>query len=204
MQGSITAASSNDRQVDKNPGQLTPREARTGVVEGGGVGEVRKGLPVLGEEAVRAQLGADGHGAPRAQLAPHAARHRQARVTRHPHQLYPVRPLALLRRRAIVPVPIPVHCWYYNYYTPFLPTGKVKSCRQAAVEGCHNPTPCWTRQIQARPNQPWVWCSVFVPPAGSRSPVRLGHAGISVSIEKQTCSCYMLSTPETFQAHSVH
>ncbi len=24
------------------------------------------------------------------------------------------------------------------------------SCRQAAVEGCHNPTPCWTRQIQAR------------------------------------------------------
>ena len=32
------------------------------------------------------------------------------------------------------------------------------SCRQAAVKGCHNPTPCWTRQIQARPNQPWARC----------------------------------------------
>ena len=39
-------------------------------------------------------------------------------------------------------------------------------CRQAAVQ---NPSPCWTRQIQARPNQPWAGCSVCntaTPPAG--------------------------------------
>ena len=30
-----------------------------------------------------------------------------------------------------------------------------------------NPTPCWTRQIQARPNQPWARCSVFIPPPAS-------------------------------------
>ncbi len=42
------------------------------------------------------------------------------------------------------------------------------SCRQAAVEGCQNPTPCWTRQIQARPNQPRARCSVFLPPPASR------------------------------------
>ncbi len=42
------------------------------------------------------------------------------------------------------------------------------SCRQAAIKGCHNPTPCWTRHIQARPNQPWAQCSVFVPPPASR------------------------------------
>ncbi len=42
------------------------------------------------------------------------------------------------------------------------------SCRQAAVKGCHNPTPCWTCQIQARPNQPWARGSVFIPPPASR------------------------------------
>ncbi len=42
------------------------------------------------------------------------------------------------------------------------------SCRQAAVKGCRNPTPCWTRQIQARPNQSCARCSVFVPPPASR------------------------------------
>ena len=42
------------------------------------------------------------------------------------------------------------------------------SCRQAAVKGCHNPAPCWTHQILARPNQPWARNSVFVPPLASR------------------------------------
>ena len=35
-------------------------------------------------------------------------------------------------------------------------------------KGCQNPAPCWTRQIQARPNQPWARCSVFIPPPASR------------------------------------
>ncbi len=38
------------------------------------------------------------------------------------------------------------------------------TCRQAAGKGCHSPTPCWNRQIQARPNQPWARCSAFLPP----------------------------------------
>ncbi len=42
------------------------------------------------------------------------------------------------------------------------------SCRQAAVEGCHNPTPCWTRQIQARPNLSWARCSVVISPPASQ------------------------------------
>ncbi len=42
-------------------------------------------------------------------------------------------------------------------------------CRQAAVKGCQNPTPCRAPQIQARPNQPWARCSVFVPPPASRA-----------------------------------
>ena len=42
------------------------------------------------------------------------------------------------------------------------------SRRQFAVKGCHNPTPCWTRQIQARPNQPWTRSSVFILPPASR------------------------------------
>ena len=30
-------------------------------------------------------------------------------------------------------------------------------CLQTSCsKGCHNPTPCWTRQNQARPNQPWA------------------------------------------------
>ena len=45
------------------------------------------------------------------------------------------------------------------------------SCRQAASKGCQMPTPCWTRQIQARPNQPWARCSVIVPPPASKGPV---------------------------------
>ena len=44
------------------------------------------------------------------------------------------------------------------------------SCRQAANKGCQTPTPCWTRQIQARPNQPWARCSVYVPSPASRGP----------------------------------
>ena len=53
------------------------------------------------------------------------------------------------------------HC----HYTLLLPT-KVRGVRrQAAGKGCQNPTPCSTRQIQARPNQPWALCS---PPAGAQ------------------------------------
>ncbi len=42
------------------------------------------------------------------------------------------------------------------------------SCRQAAVEGCHNPTPCWAHQIQARPNQWWAWRSILSPSPANR------------------------------------
>lgn len=79
---------------------------RTGVVEGGGVGEVGEALPVVGEEAVGAQLAADGNAAPRAELPPHAPSHRQACIARHPHQFYAVRPLAPLHLR-LVSLPVP-------------------------------------------------------------------------------------------------
>ena len=49
----------------------------------------------------------------------------------------------------------------------FLPIKARCVCRQAAGKGCQNPTPCWTRQIQARPNQPWARCSEFIPPPGA-------------------------------------
>ena len=52
-------------------------------------------------------------------------------------------------------------------YALFLPRGKVRlqtSCRNC----CQNPTPCWPRQIQARHNQPWVRCSVFILPPASQ------------------------------------
>jgi hypothetical protein len=54
-----------------------------------------------------------------------------------------------------------------NYYTLFLPRGKVR-LQASCSKGCQDPTPCWSRQIQARPNQPWAWCSVFIPPPASR------------------------------------
>ena len=38
------------------------------------------------------------------------------------------------------------------------------------------PTPCWIRQIQARPNQPWARCSVFLPPPASRGQLKLKYA----------------------------
>jgi hypothetical protein len=41
------------------------------------------------------------------------------------------------------------------------------SCSPRAVS---NPTPCWTCQIQARPNQPWAQCSLLLyrpPSAGA-------------------------------------
>ena len=56
------------------------------------------------------------------------------------------------------------------------------SCRQAAAKGCHNPTPCWTRQIQARPNQTWARCSVFIP-----DPTSQGH--ITGCIPQYSCKC---------------
>ena len=51
-----------------------------------------------------------------------------------------------------------------------VPRGKVR-LQLVCNKGCQNTTPCWTRQIQARPNQPWARCSVFIPPPASR-----GHA----------------------------
>ena len=57
--------------------------------------------------------------------------------------------------------------YYYYYFTLFLPKARCV-CRQAACKSCQIPTPCWTRQIQARPNQPWARCSVLVPPPASR------------------------------------
>ncbi len=66
------------------------------------------------------------------------------------------------------------------------------SCRQAAVEGCHNPTPCWTRQIQARHNQPWARCSVFISPPASR--------GQLVKYVQVTCK----PSRSTWAVHTVH
>ena len=42
-------------------------------------------------------------------------------------------------------------------------------CRQAACKGCQIPMPCWTRQIQARPSQPWArYSALYCPlPAGA-------------------------------------
>ena len=56
---------------------------------------------------------------------------------------------------------------YYNlkscqHYTLFLPRGKVH-LQTSCSKGCQNPAPCWTRQIQARPHQPWSRCSVRQP-----------------------------------------
>ncbi len=48
------------------------------------------------------------------------------------------------------------------------------SCRQAAVEGCHIPTPYWTRQILAGPNLPWArMLSNYNAPASRGNPFRL-------------------------------
>ena len=43
------------------------------------------------------------------------------------------------------------------------------SCRQAAVEGIHNPTPCRTH-LPSKTHQPWAQCSVFIP-----GPASQGH-----------------------------
>ncbi len=41
----------------------------------------------------------------------------------------------------------------------FLPKGKVCLANKLQLKGCRNPTPCWTRQIQAS-----TGCSLFIPP----------------------------------------
>ena len=63
-----------------------------------------------------------------------------------------------------------------NYYTLLLPRGKVR-LQTSCSKGCQNPTPCWTRQIQARPNQPCARCSIFIPNPASRGSVFSGLAG---------------------------
>ena len=59
----------------------------------------------------------------------------------------------------------------FNHYTLFLPGEARCACRQAASKGSHNPTPHWTRQIQARSNQPWAQYSVYVPAPASRGQI---------------------------------
>ncbi len=44
---------------------------------------------------------------------------------------------------------------YINILHAFPAKRQGASCRQAAVKGCHNPNPCWTRQIQSK-TQPTV------------------------------------------------
>lgn len=49
-------------------------------------------------------------------------------------------------------------CLYYHHFhcTLLLPIGKVHG-RRAAGKGCQDSPPCWTRQMQASPNQPWAF-----------------------------------------------
>lgn len=68
---------------------------------------MRERLPVLREQAVAAQLRRDGHAAPAAQLAPHAARDRQPRVAGDADELDAVRARRLFWRRAGVHLPVP-------------------------------------------------------------------------------------------------
>lgn len=44
----------------------------------------------------------------------------------------------------------------------FLARGKRCVCRRAVVKGCQIPR--WSRRIQARLNQSWARCSLFLPP----------------------------------------
>jgi hypothetical protein len=69
--------------------------------------------------------------------------------------------------------------YYYYYYTLFLPRGKVR-LQTSCSKGCQNPTPCRTRQIQARPNQPWARCSVFIPPPASRGQQTKTKRGLDI------------------------
>ncbi len=59
------------------------------------------------------------------------------------------------------------------------------TCRQAAIKGCHKYFPRWSRKIQARPNQLWAQCSVFLPPlpAGASSETTVRNC------TEETCTC---------------
>ena len=59
--------------------------------------------------------------------------------------------------------------------TLFLHRGKVR-LQTSCSKGCQNPTPCWTRQIQARPNHLWARCSVFISPPASRGRQESGNS----------------------------
>ena len=52
-----------------------------------------------------------------------------------------------------------VHCWYCTSSSFSCPEVACV-CRQAACKGCQNPTGCWTRQIQVRPNQPYLYRTI--------------------------------------------
>jgi hypothetical protein len=69
--------------------------------------------------------------------------------------LLPLHISAILSCTNVSKVSLVVYYYCYYYYTLFLPRGKVR-LRTSCSKGCQNPTPCWTRQIQARPNQPWA------------------------------------------------
>ena len=79
-------------------------------------------------------------------------------------------PAASRSRHAPLPCLPRSSYYFYYYYTLFLPRGMVR-LQTSYSRGCQNPTPCWTRRIQARPNQPWARCSVFIPPPASRGQV---------------------------------
>ena len=79
-------------------------------------------------------------------------------------------PLTFPDHRTPKQLPAVRYCYCYCY-TLFLPRGKVR-LQTSCSKGCQNPTPCWTRQIQARFNQLWAWCSVFVPLPASRGQIR--------------------------------
>ena len=93
---------------------------------------------------------------------------RTCKISDAPHT---IAPLAFIKANAAASLHAPLSLLLHA--SPAKRQGA--SCKQAAGEGCHNPTPCWTRQTQARPNQPWACCSVFIPPPASRGHLRHLH-----------------------------
>ena len=96
--------------------------------------------------------------------------------------------------------PHSLNCNYYNY-TLFLPRGKVR-VQTSCSKGCQNPTP---RQIQARPNQPWARCSVFIPPPASRGQlVKFNHLKSEIDFIFETmsgCSYHMVALRAVQRLH---
>jgi hypothetical protein len=70
---------------------------------------------------------------------------------------------------------------YYYYiiitHLSCLHVDKVRLQRSCSPKAATNPTPCWTRHVQAWPNQPWARCSLFLPPPASRDLAVAGYIG---------------------------